>query len=83
MTSYNFPPRARAELLEIVEFIAAESVIGRAEAVIADTEGAAARLAEYPEMGHLRHDIIIDEPLRFWSGHRFLLIYRPATRPLE
>lgn len=82
MTAYKFTLVAHSELLEIIEFIASESGPDRAEAVVSDIERAAARLAEYPEMGHKRSDLT-DEPLRFWSIHRFLLIYRPSTRPLE
>jgi plasmid stabilization system protein ParE len=40
------------------------------------------RLVEMPLMGHLREDLV-DEPLRFWSVRRYLIIYRPETSPLE
>jgi antitoxin ParD1/3/4/toxin ParE1/3/4 len=40
------------------------------------------RLAEMPEMGHLREDLA-EEPLRFWPVYSYLIIYRPDRNPLE
>jgi antitoxin ParD1/3/4/toxin ParE1/3/4 len=40
------------------------------------------RLAEMPEIGHVREDLA-DEPLRFWPVYSYLIIYRPDARPLQ
>jgi len=43
---------------------------------------ASRRLAEHPGMGHRREDLT-DEPVRFFPVYAFLIIYDPATTPLE
>jgi plasmid stabilization system protein ParE len=40
------------------------------------------RLADLPGLGHVRDDLI-DETLRVWTVHSYLVIYRPETRPLQ
>lgn len=39
-------------------------------------------LARNPDRGHLRKDLTT-KPVRFWSIYSYLIIYDPATRPLE
>jgi plasmid stabilization system protein ParE len=39
-------------------------------------------LAENPGIGHLRPDLT-PQDVRFWSVFRYLVIYRPDTKPLE
>ncbi len=40
------------------------------------------RVILMPTLGHLREDLT-DEPLRFWSVRRYLIVYRPDADPLE
>ena len=40
------------------------------------------RLAQNPGIGHVRPDLT-NEDVRFWPVFKYLVIYRPATRPLE
>lgn len=40
------------------------------------------RLGESPGIGHLRQDLAV-EPLRFWTVHNFLIVYRPEARPIQ
>ncbi len=35
-----------------------------------------------PGMGHSRNDLA-DETLRAWPVHSYLIVYRPAQRPIE
>ncbi|MBI2893166.1 MAG: type II toxin-antitoxin system RelE/ParE family toxin [Deltaproteobacteria bacterium] len=74
-------PAARDDLLEIRDFIAGDDPIA-ARRVLAKLQAAPRRLAEVPNMGHLRLDLG-PEPLRFWQVYSFLIVYRPDARPLE
>ncbi len=68
--------------MELVDFIARESHPDRAESVLLDILDAGDRLAEMPDIGHLRTDLT-DESLRFWLVHNHFIVYRPDQRPLE
>ena len=39
-------------------------------------------LAANPGIGHIRTDLT-DADVRFWSVFKYLVIYRPETKPLE
>lgn len=39
-------------------------------------------LAENPGIGHTREDLT-DRPVKFWSVFSYLVIYNPASDPLE
>lgn len=39
-------------------------------------------LATQPELGHRRKDLT-SKPVRFWCVYSYLIVYDPATRPLE
>lgn len=39
-------------------------------------------LADNPGIGHVRLDLT-DADVRFWSVFKYLVIYRPETKPLE
>jgi plasmid stabilization system protein ParE len=74
-------PEASDDLREIRDYIARDST-SAARRVLADLRVAMRRLAEMPEIGHVRQDLA-DEPLRFWPAYSYLIIYRPDSRPLE
>ncbi len=82
MEGYRITPKALAELLQLVEYVARESGPDRAAVFLDDILDAADELGKHPGIGHLRTDLT-DEPLRFWPVHGCLLIYRPGTRPIE
>ena len=81
MSRYILSRLALHDLLEIWEFIAADS-IDAADRVSGDIEQALETLADNPRMGHLREDLAA-QPLRFWLVHSYLIVYRPVTEPLE
>lgn len=81
MSRFLLSPEARADLEEIVDFIAADNPAA-AERVLGELKAAMQRLAEMPLLGHLRQDLTA-EPLRFWQVYSFLIIYRPEKSPLE
>lgn len=39
-------------------------------------------LARNPELGHIRRDLT-SKLVRFWPVYSYLIIYDPATQPLE
>jgi plasmid stabilization system protein ParE len=77
----TFTPIAAADLEGIWDFIAEDSVTA-ADRVIKDLHSAVEALADMPNMGHLRDDLA-DETLRVWPVHSYLIVYRPAQRPIE
>jgi plasmid stabilization system protein ParE len=73
--------RALTDLDDIWLYIARDSIVA-ADRVIEEIYAAAHRLAEMPEMGHVREDVA-DPSLKFWNLHSYLVVYRPDTRPVE
>jgi plasmid stabilization system protein ParE len=72
---------AASDLREIHTYIAADDPAA-ARRVLNDLRDAMHRLAELPGLGHVRDDLV-DETLRVWTVHSYLVIYRPETRPLQ
>lgn len=81
MSRFVFSPEASDDLREIRDYIARDSP-DAARRVLVDLRAAIRRLAEMPEIGHLRQDLA-EEPMRFWPVYSYLIIYRPESRPLE
>jgi len=65
---------AEQDLAELYDYVAIESGVDRAHAAIL-------LLARMPGMGHWREDL--PPSLRAWAVHRWLVLYRPGTVPLE
>lgn len=81
MADHFYSPEARLDLLEIWDYIAQDNP-DAADRVEMAIEKAASMLALNPELGHFRRDLA-SKPVRFWPIHSFLIIYDPATQPLE
>ena len=81
MNDFDLSPASRQDLLDLWEYIAQDDV-NAADRVRDALFEAMSNLAAMPGTGHRRDDQT-DEPLRFWSVHRYLIIYRPDTHPLE
>jgi antitoxin ParD1/3/4/toxin ParE1/3/4 len=79
--AYVLTPLARADLREIVRYIARRNP-GAARRVRRELEQAMARLAQHPAMGHVREDLA-PPTFRFWPIYSYLIIYRPETRPMQ
>lgn len=82
MSMFRIAPAADADLDEIWSYINSQSGTAAADRVEDDLHLAMRRIAETPGIGHLRLDLA-DEALRFYSVHKFLIIYRPEQRPIE
>jgi len=80
--TFHFSARARLDLLEILDYVSAASGAGRAEGVRVDLVHAAELLARHPYLGHLRRDLT-SRAVLFWPVHSFMIVYRPASEPLE
>ncbi|MCU1333552.1 MAG: hypothetical protein JWM08_2544 [Candidatus Angelobacter sp.] len=79
MNAYSFHPDASADLSDIWEFIAQESV-DAADRVLDEIENAINMLVSNPHAGHLRPDLS-SHALRFWLVHSYLIAYS-AEKPL-
>jgi plasmid stabilization system protein ParE len=72
---------AKADLLKILEYLEGDNPSAVLKVVDA-LDDAMQLLAENPGVGHLRPDLT-PQDVRFWSVFRYLVIYRPDTKPLE
>jgi plasmid stabilization system protein ParE len=78
---FRFTPEAEAQLAEIIDFVAADSE-DAARRVLNGIYEALDKLAEMPEMGHVREDLT-DRPLKFCGIYSYLIVYDPASSPLS
>ena len=81
MKPYVLSAAACEDVKSIWEYIVEQAGTDTADRVLKDLRHAMRRLAETPGIGHLREDLA-REPLRFWSVHSHLIIYRPDSKPL-
>jgi plasmid stabilization system protein ParE len=81
MADHFYSPEARLDLLEIWEHIARDN-LDAADRVEQEIGQAVSLLARNPGLGHLRRDLTT-KPVRFWPIYSYLIIYDPATQPLE
>ena len=81
MSRFRLSPEAARDIEEILDYIARASAQAarRVRHALLD---ACRRLAEHPGLGHYREDLT-DKPVRFFPVYSFLLIYDPASDPLE
>lgn len=82
MQRASFHPLAKQDLLQIVRYLALEAGQHRAEKVRKQILTAIRRLTVMPDMGHSREDLT-PRPLRFWSVHTYLIVYRADTDPIR
>lgn len=80
MSAYELHPEARADLDEISEYIADDSVES-AERVIGEILTRVRNLVSFPHSGHRRPDLT-GAPLRFVRVRNYLIAYAPDRKPL-
>ena len=80
MSRYVLQPGAFADLDDIWQFIAGDS-IDAADKVLAEIDEAIQSLVRMPHQGHRRSDLTT-RPLRFWRIHNYPVAWAPAERPL-
>lgn len=72
---------AEQDIDEIITYITQENPVV-AQKFLDALFDAMDKLAEYPELGHIREDLT-DRPVKFWPFKwHYLIIYKPTT-PLE
>jgi plasmid stabilization system protein ParE len=83
VTGFRLSPEARQDVLDIIDRIAAGKI--DAAAKFRDRLFAAfERLGDWPELGHVRDDLIRrSSGVRFWPIGNYLIIYRPAASAVE
>jgi toxin ParE1/3/4 len=79
---YILAPAAKADLIQIRDFLVQKSNRWVAARVLRELRDGMERLAGTPGMGHLRLDLV-NEALRFYSVYKYLIIYRAALQPLQ
>ena len=78
---FRLSPEAARDIADIWEYIARDN--GRAaRRVRLELLAACRRLAQQPGIGHRREDLT-DKPVLFFPVYSYLIIYNPATKPLE
>lgn len=82
MKDFILSPQAKRDVEEILDYISRDNPAS-AERVLSDLEQAIYRLADNPQMGHLREDLAPGKKLRFWRVHSYLVIYRPEPGPVQ
>ena len=80
MSGFVLHPEAYAELDEIWEYIAADS-LDAADRVREEIYAAMGSLVSLPHRGHARPDLA-SRPLRFLSVRGYLIAYAPDEKPL-
>lgn len=78
---FHLSPEATEQLGALVEFIAEENPAATVHVRNALYE-ACKQLATMPGMGHTREDLTA-RPVKFWSVFSYLVVYDPASVPLE
>ena len=81
MSDFVLTPAAEGDLLRLLEYLEGDNPSAVLKVVDA-LDDAMQLLADNPAIGHLRPDLTRLD-VRFWSVFRYLVIYRPDTKPLE
>jgi plasmid stabilization system protein ParE len=74
--NYTVSRRARADLIDIQDYIARDNPAA-AERVVDDILLAFEKLAERPQMGQIRQDLT-NRPVRFWSVYSYMIVYQDS-----
>ncbi len=80
MNGFQLHPEAYADIDELWEFIAEDS-IDAADRVREKIYSAIAALVPFPHCGHRRTDLT-SRPLRFVRVYDYLIVYAPDDKPL-
>ena len=80
---YSLTPRAKRDLISILSYIGIENENPIAAEKLSDRlDEVMSLLAAYPKMGHVNETVAPPE-FRFWPVGKYLIIYRPDTKPLQ
>ena len=79
---YVLAPEAARDLVGIWRYIKKQSSLEMADRVEGVIRDRIVFLAENPNAGHWRKDLT-GEAVRFFPVYSYLIVYRPATKPLQ
>lgn len=83
MSRYVLMPAAKEDLIDIRDFYLKEAGYRVARQMVAEFAEAFCFLAATPGAGHLRRDLAEERPILFWPMRDYLILYKPATNPLQ
>jgi plasmid stabilization system protein ParE len=81
VSEFALTQAAKGDLLKILEYLEGDTPNAILK-VLDALDNAMQLLADNPGIGHLRPDLT-PQGVRFWPVFRYLVIYRPDTKPLE
>jgi toxin ParE1/3/4 len=79
---YVLAPQAALDLFEIWDYVKEQTSVTMAEKVESVIKEKIAFLAVTPGAGHYRKDLT-NEDVKFFSVYSYLIVYRPAAKPLQ
>ena len=82
MRAFLLSPEAERDLDVIQMYLPKGAGIRIARHVIRELRAGIRFVARNPDAGHLRQDLT-EEPVKFWPVFSYLIVYNPATRPVE
>ena len=82
MKRYIVAPEAEQDLDDIKAYLTDDGGPRVARSVLKQIKDAVEFLSRTPGAGHLREDLT-NAPVKFWSVFSYLIIYKPAPRPIE
>jgi toxin ParE1/3/4 len=83
MNRYVLMPMARDDIADIRDYYLEEAGYRVARQIVLEFVDAFRFLARTPGAGHVRQDLAEDRPILFWPMRDYLILYKPATNPLE
>ena len=82
MRRYLLTNAVKADLTAIRRYITREAGVRVAKSTLTKIRDAFVFLGNTPGAGHNREDLT-DDTVKFWSVYSYLVVYDPATRPIE
>lgn len=82
MRRYVLSPAAAHDLAQIWLHVKNNASVRMADRVESKIRSAIADVARTPGIGHTRRDLT-DEPVQFFPVYSYLIVYRPAMKPLQ
>ncbi len=83
MSRYVLMPAAREDLADIRDYYLQEAGYRIARRLVVEFVQSFRFLARTPGAGHIRLDLAEARPILFWPMRDYLILYKPATNPLE
>ena len=83
MSRYVLMPAAKEDLADIRTYYLEEAGWRVARQMVVEFVESFRFLARTPGAGHVRQDLAEERPILFWPMRDYLILYKPATNPLE